>query len=124
MEKFQRGDILRISLKEQGGSVQSGIRPCIVVSNDIGNRCSTILLVVPLTSKMTKKPLPTHVMIAPSNRTGLGRSSIALCEQVTVVPQERVISKYGSLTLQQQEDVNQSLQVAMALPASTKGGEK
>ena len=122
MEKFQKGDILRISLKEQGGSVQSGIRPCVVVSNNIGNKCSTILLVVPLTSKMTKKPLPTHTMIAPSNHTGLGRTSIALCEQVTVVPQESVISRYGSLSSRQQEEVDQSLLIAMALP--TKGGER
>ena len=70
-----------LPLKE-GSQVQGGCRPIIIISNDIANKFSPIISIIPLTSKTRKRSIPTHVEI---NVDGLTKTSLALCEQVTVV---------------------------------------
>src|SRR5690554_1739599 len=73
-EKFntniRRNDIYMCDLNGNGGTVQLGIRPCLIISNSQGNRCSNIVVVLPISSSMTKAKLPTHVELLPEN-TGL-----------------------------------------------------
>lgn len=87
------GEIYYVNLGEGRGSIQGNIRPCIVISNDMCNKYSPIITMIAVTSKMTKKQLPTHVYIG--EETGLKYKSVALCEQILTVNKSDLISKVG-----------------------------
>ena len=97
--RIVRGDIIYIDLGQHAkSSVQSGMRPCVVVSNDKANRESKVINVCPLTSRQTKKNIPTHVAVAPEDVKGyLESTSTLLAEQITTVDKCRVISKVGHI---------------------------
>ena len=78
----RRGDIYYADLQGTVGSEQGGIRPVVIVQNDKGNRFSRTLIVAPVSTKLSKPPIPTHVMI-PS--TSLQRSSMILLEQLRTI---------------------------------------
>ena len=103
---IKRGDIIMCDLGMREGSVQSGIRPCVVVSNDIGNAFSNVYIVVPLTTKH-KTNLPTHVEMA--------ENSLALCEQVTTVSEQQVFRKKGSIEISTIKKIDEALRTAMNL---------
>jgi mRNA-degrading endonuclease toxin of MazEF toxin-antitoxin module len=96
--KIRRGDILYADLGVQyQGSTQGGMRP-VVVSNNMANKHSTVLTVVPLSTKIYKKrSLPTHVFISAYKTEGLDQHSIALCEQVTALNFDRIIEHMGKV---------------------------
>jgi mRNA interferase MazF len=85
--KVERGDIIIYDFgNHMGSSVQEGIRPAVVVSNDKANRNSPVITVVPLSCRIHKKRyLPTHVFIPCESAEGLQRHSMALAEQVTSI---------------------------------------
>lgn len=97
--KIKRGDILYADMGVQfHGSIQGGIRPVVVVSNNKANKYSMVFTVVPLTSNIHKKKrLPTHVFINAYRAEGLEKHSIALCEQVTALGYNRIIECFGSV---------------------------
>ena len=104
---IKRGDIIMCDLGMHSGSVQSGIRPCVVVSNDTGNKYSTIYTVVPLTTKL-KHDLPTHVCLAPN--------SYALCEQCTTISEQQVLrTKRECIGVDQMKQIDNALCVALDL---------
>lgn len=87
------GDIY-IAALNAGGSLQSGTRPVLIVSNDKANEYSPVITIVPITSKIEKKKLPTHVFMV---NCGLERPSIALAEQITSINKSDLIKKVGSI---------------------------
>jgi mRNA interferase MazF len=95
--KIERGDILICDFGNQPGtSIQDGIRPAVVVSNDKANRYSPVITVVPLTCRTRKKRyLPTHVFIPHEKTGGLQRNSLALAEQVTSIDCKYIVSWVG-----------------------------
>ena len=95
MEKLEirQGDILMVKLKGEG-SLQNGIRPCLVVSNNRANAKSPIITVIPFTSRR-KKLLPVHVDVTASSINGLKTDSTLLVEQKTPINKEDVIRKIG-----------------------------
>ena len=97
--KIKRGGIIIADLGQHETSIQPGIRPCVVMSNDMANRHSPVITVVPLTSKIRKKQyLPTHVFLNSYKNTGLGCHSLALCEQITSVAFSDVLEVAGSVS--------------------------
>ena len=94
-EEIKCGDVFFADLSGEG-SLQTGLRPVIVVSNDTGNYFSSVVTVVPLTSKK-KKELPTHTTLYPNAINGLNKISIALVEQITTIPQDYLVRKIGCL---------------------------
>lgn len=74
--------------------VQHGFRPVVVVSNDAANRFSPVISIVPLTSKLNKTALPTHVYL---RSPALNRASLALCEQLTAVDKQCLVRRLGSV---------------------------
>ena len=76
----------------KGSHVQSGCRPVVVVSNNMANMYSPVVTVVPLTTKLSKKHLPTHVLVLTS---GLRNVSLALCEQLTALDKSRLTHYIG-----------------------------
>lgn len=94
-EEIKCGDVFFADLSGEG-SLQTGLRPVIVVSNDTGNYFSSVVTVVPLTSKK-KKELPTHTTLHPNAINGLNKISVALAEQITTIPQDYLVRKIGCL---------------------------
>lgn len=105
---INRGEIwiTNIDYFEGGTSIQKGLRPCIVVSNDLCNRFSPIITVVPITSK-NKRVLPTHVIIG--EESGLKCESIALCEQILSIDKTKVLNKVGECTTEILKEIDKKL---------------
>ena len=98
-QPLNRGDILFVDMGIQPkGSIQGGLRPVVVISNNLANKFSPVVTVVPLSTKIKKKRnLPTHVFVPVSEGNGLGVNSIALGEQVTALDRSRIIEKLGTV---------------------------
>ena len=110
----KRGDIYYVDFGDDyNSSKQCGIRPAVVVSNNRANEYSPIITVVPLTSKIHKKPsLPTHVLIPYSVDCGLDRSSMALAEQVETLDKRCLGEKIGEIS---DEMIMEKLTVALQI---------
>lgn len=93
---IKRGDIILCDLGSGKGSEQYGIRPCVVVQNDLGNRFSPTLIVAPTTSKLEKIKLPTHVKIEQCD--SLDKNSVVLCEQLRTIDKVRISGICGKVS--------------------------
>ena len=98
---IRRGSILNVALGERVGSVQSGIRPVVVVQNNLGNKYSTTVIGIPLTTKRTNKELPTHKILR--NYSELSDNSKALAEQIVTFDKTQIINYICNI---RQEDLN------------------
>lgn len=90
---MRKGDIYMADLGEDEGSLQAGIRPVIIVSNDAANEHSPVITVIPMTTK-NKKRLPTHVYV---QNCGLSKPSLALAEQITSINKSQITKRMGSI---------------------------
>lgn len=115
--KIKRGDILYADLGVQyQGSMQGGMRPVVVVSNNKANKHSTVLTVVPLSTKIFKKRnLPTHVFVSAYKSDGLDQHSIALCEQVTALNFDRIIENIGRVGEETLARITEAVQVQVGV---------
>lgn len=115
--KIRRGDILYVDMGEQyQGSMQGGMRPVVVVSNNMANKHSTVLTVVPLSTKINKKKnLPTHVFVSAYKSEGLEQHSIALCEQVTSIDYVRIIENMGKVDKETLDRITKAVQVQVGV---------
>ena len=93
----KRGDIFYADLSPVIGSEQGGIRPVIIIQNDIGNKYSPTVIVAAITSQINKAKLPTHVEIS-SEEYGLNRDSVVLLEQIRTLDKKRLKDKIGHMT--------------------------
>lgn len=96
--KFRRYDILQVDLGHVMGSEQGGIRPVLVLQNDVGNQYSNTTIIAPFSSKLKSLHQPTHTIIHKSDDTGLKTDSVLLCEQMRVISSKRIIKKIGTVT--------------------------
>ncbi|AOR24676.1 type II toxin-antitoxin system PemK/MazF family toxin [Clostridium taeniosporum] len=110
----KRGDIFYADLSPVIGSEQGGIRPVIVIQNDIGNRYSPTVIVAAITSQINKAKLPTHVEIS-SEEYGLNRDSVVLLEQIRTLDKRRLKEKIGHMTDCDMKKVNKSLIISLNL---------
>lgn len=114
MEKtVVRGAIYFADLKDFGNSVQHGLRPVVVVSNDSANRYSTIISVVSMTTKMTKHNLPTHVHLSASE-SGM-KDSICLCEQPLSISKNDLQQYVTTLSSSTMQRISNGLKIQLAL---------
>ena len=95
------------------GSEQGGIRPVIVVQNDVGNKYSPTVIVAAITSKINKAKLPTHIELNGSTY-GLERNSVVLLEQIRTLDKARLIQKLGSATAKLNE-IDNALAISLGL---------
>lgn len=112
---IRRGDVVWGDLGVPVDNVQGGIRPVIIVQNDVGNRFSPTTLAVPVTSSKTKKYLPTHVAIKAEPSNGLSLDSLVLTEQHFTISKRNIYEKLGTLSSEQLARVNVALAVSMGL---------
>lgn len=96
---LQRYDVVKAKIKYiDNGSVQSKIRPYVIVSNPIGTKCSTIITVMPLTSKIKKTNMPVHGCLEANGDNGLQLYSMTMGEQIITISKTEVIEKLGTIT--------------------------
>lgn len=107
-----RGDLFSACLDPVVGSEQGGIRPVLVVQNDVGNRYSPTVIVLAVTGQLNKSRLPTHVPIAAGN-TGLAKDSVVLAEQIRTLDKRRLREKIGSLQPEVMQKVSEAMQVSL-----------
>lgn len=111
--EVKRGEIYLVDLRDAIGSEQRGVRPAVVVQNDVGNQHSPTTLVVPLTTQ-TKRLRATHVEIA--EKDGVQRPSEAMCEQARVADKTRLIKYVGTIKdAAVLEEINKKIKVAFGL---------
>ena len=111
---IKRGDIFYADLSPVIGSEQGGLRPVLIVQNDIGNKYSPTVIAAAITSQQTKSNLPTHIKI---NATGCGLSkdSIVLLEQIRTIDKQRLKEKMGTLDYHSMNGINKALSVSFGL---------
>lgn len=115
--EYKRGNMIIVDLGEDGikGSEQKGIRPCVVIQNNMGNKFSPTLIIAPITSQInSKKKLPTHVEINKSKYT-LNEDSMILSEQIKVVSKERCMAYMGQLECSDMDRLNRALAISIGL---------
>lgn len=95
---IRRFDIVKADLSGSVGSEQGGIRPVLIIQNDVGNIYSSCTIVMPLSSQLKNLNQPTHTLIKKSADNGLLKDSIVLGEQMRVISSQRIIGKIGSIT--------------------------
>lgn len=95
---IRRYDIVQADLGQVVGSEQGGIRPVLIIQNDVGNIHSCTTIVMPLSSKLKSLNQPTHTLIKRSIDTGLRTDSVLLGEQMRVISSQRIIKKIGTVT--------------------------
>lgn len=110
----KRGEIFYADLSPVIGSEQGGIRPVIIIQNDIGNRYSPTVIVAAITSQINKAKLPIHVEIS-SEEYGLNRDSVVLLEQIRTLDKRRLKEKIGHMTESDMKKVDKALAVSLNL---------
>jgi mRNA interferase MazF len=111
---IRRGDIYYADLSPVVGSEQGGIRPVLIVQNDVGNKYSPTVIAAAITSQRDKTKLPTHIQVH-ADDSGLAKDSIVLLEQVRTIDKQRLKERMGRLDDQSMDMVNHALSVSFGL---------
>ena len=111
---IKRGDIYYADLRPVVGSEQGGVRPVLVIQNDIGNRHSPTVICAAITSKMNKAKLPTHVELD-TRRCNMVKDSVILLEQLRTIDKQRLKEKICHIDSDLLERVNQALKISQEL---------
>ena len=115
--QIRRGDIYYADLSPVVGSEQGGIRPVLVVQNDIGNKYSPTIIVAAITSQINKAKLPTHIEVS-SAEYGLPKDSVVLLEQLRTVDKKRLKEKIGHINSSVFPKINWALSISIGLQES------
>ncbi|MBE5773577.1 MAG: type II toxin-antitoxin system PemK/MazF family toxin [Clostridiales bacterium] len=107
-----RGDLYSACLDPVVGSEQGGIRPVLVIQNDIGNRYSPTVIVLAITGQVNKARLPTHVPVA-CEGTGLQKDSVILAEQIRTLDKRRLRERIGTLRPEVMDQVSEALKISL-----------
>lgn len=112
-KEILRGDIFYADLGRNIGSDQCGIRPVMVIQNDVGNKFGPTIIVCPLTSEMKKASMPTHVSIG--RKFGLPKESMALLEQIRVIDRARLGKYIGTVDQTLMVHINDAISISLGL---------
>ena len=112
--QVRKGDIFFADLSPVVGSEQGGVRPVLVVQNDIGNRFSPTIIVAAVTSQTNKAKLPTHVPIS-AEGNGLSRDSVVLLEQHRKIDKKRLREHIGTVGTNVIDVVDEALSVSLGI---------
>ena len=109
---IRRGDVYYADLSPVVGSEQGGVRPVAVVQNDKGNRYSKTIIVAPISKKMSKPPIPTHVIFSDDS---LSYVSMILCEQLRTIDKKRLGQWICTLDEKTLEKINRAIRVSLSI---------
>ena len=110
----KRGDIYYADLSPVVGSEQGGLRPVLIIQNDVGNRYSPTVIAAAITSRMGKTRLPTHIDIY-ADKAGLSKDSVVLLEQIRTLDKQRLKEKMGHLDDGMMSEINNAIAVSFGL---------
>jgi len=110
----KRGDIFYADLSPVVGSEQGGVRPVLVVQNDVGNKFSPTVIISAITSQINKAKLPTHIEIT-ADEYGLAKDSVILLEQIRTIDKKRLKERIGRLDDELMQMVDDALTVSFGL---------
>ena len=108
----KRGEIYYADLSPVIGSEQGGIRPVIIIQNDIGNKYSPTVIVAAITSQINKAKLPTHIELSAENY-GLQKDSVVLLEQIRTIDKSRLIEFIGVLNESEMNRITEALRISI-----------
>lgn len=109
---IKRGELYYADLSPVVGSEQGGVRPVLVVQNDIGNKYSPTVIAAAVTSQMGKAKLPTHIELSAGDY-GLMKDSVVLLEQIRTIDKRRLRERIGILPLDMMKRVNDALMISL-----------
>ena len=115
---MKRGDIYYADLRPVIGSEQGGVRPVLIVQNDMGNKYSPTVICAAITSQINKAKLPTHIEIS-ADRYNLVKDSVILLEQIRTLDKKRLKEKMGHLDDKVMSEVNEAITISFGLTART-----
>ena len=118
MNNIRRGDIYYADLSPVVGSEQGGLRPVLIIQNDVGNKYSPTVIAAAITSRMGKTRLPTHIDIY-ADRAGLAKDSVVLLEQVRTLDKKRLRERMGHLDDGVMSAVNTALAVSFGIATAS-----
>lgn len=110
----KRGDIFYADLSPVVGSEQGGVRPVLVIQNDIGNKYSPTIIIAAITSQINKAKLPTHIEIS-AEEYGLTKDSVILLEQIRTIDKKRLKERIGHLSDELMKKVDECIQISFGL---------
>ena len=113
--EVHRGEVFYADLSPVVGSEQGGIRPVLIIQNEIGNRHSPTVIAAAITSRQDKNRLPTHISVR-ADRCGLAKDSIILTEQIRALDKRRLRERMGHVEEQVMEKVDTAIAVSFGLP--------
>lgn len=111
---IKRGDIYYADLSPVVGSEQGGVRPVLIVQNDVGNKFSPTVIAAAITSQRLKTNLPTHIQVN-ADGCGLEKDSIVLLEQVRTIDKRRLKEHMGTLDINDMNRINKAISVSFGL---------
>ena len=118
MDMVKRGDLYYADLSPVVGSEQGGVRPVLIVQNNVGNKYSPTIIAAAVTSQLEKAKLPTHIMLE-AGKYGLPKDSVVLLEQIRTLDKRRLKERIGELSPPTMKKVNAALLISLGFqPAS------
>ena len=111
-EQIRRGEIYYADLSPVVGSEQGGVRPVLILQNDMGNKYSPTVIVSAITSQLSKAKLPTHIEL-PADVYNLPKDSVALLEQIRTLDKRRLQGKVTTLSPQKMQEVNRAILISL-----------
>ncbi len=112
---IRRGDIYYADLRPVVGSEQGGVRPVLIIQNDVGNKHSPTVIVAAITSRMNKAKLPTHIELD-TRRCDIIKDSVILLEQLRTIDKQRLKERICRIDDELQSKVDRALMVSLDLP--------
>ncbi len=112
-QNIKRGELYYADLSPVVGSEQGGVRPVLIIQNDIGNKYSPTVIVAAITSQINKAKIPTHIELSAKVFTGLQKDSVVLLEQLRTLDKRRLKEKIGELDDVKMKNINSALLVSL-----------
>lgn len=109
---IKRGELYYADLSPIKGSEQGGVRPVLILQNDIGNKYSPTVIVAAITSRLYKAKLPTHISLD-AETYGLSKDSIILLEQIRTIDKLRLLDRIGELNKEKMKEVDNALLISL-----------
>ena len=113
-----RGEIFYADLSPVVGSEQGGVRPVLIVQNNVGNKYSPTVIAAAITSRQDKAKLPTHIGIS-GRQAGLAKDSVVLLEQIRTLDKRRLKERTGHIAPEEQQAVDRALGISFELGSTT-----
>ncbi|HIU06377.1 MAG TPA: type II toxin-antitoxin system PemK/MazF family toxin [Candidatus Onthoplasma faecigallinarum] len=114
--EVNRGDIYYADLSPVVGSEQGGVRPVLVVQNDVGNKYSPTVIIAAITSQLSKAKLPTHIELN-KDKYNLAKDSVVLLEQIRTLDKRRLREKIGSIDNLTMQKVDVAIMISLGITA-------